>query len=628
MTDQERKELILSFADNSNKNNLGIFKFAKYFFADKFYNDFNTIHHIMVQLLFSMFNPSYKSHLDRLRYFLVHREAAKSTIGNFLFPMYCVYMDGYAIQYNSYDPITFEETGKYEFNMNQKYILICSDAAYQAESFVSSMRSSMNSNFKLKEVFGAMNPKEALFYDPGDRFAAEKDRKWTRSDFTTATGVTIRGVGSGQKTRGTQRNQKRPTLIIVDDMYSQENTLTEQSRRKLDKWFKTELLNTLDSVDGGLLWLGTLVHPDTVIKNFRINPDWRGVERPIISINDLQDAVSALMIQNDDGTVEIKSEAIVKEYENKNVKTLSWKERKDLYAILRLYRNNIENLSDFYQEYMNEAFAPEQNIIAEDSFIRTEIKCKKENDGNVVEFTYKGISWKGRANLTLGIDIAASETSKSDDTVFTLSGYARCHPFVPGLNEEFTKAEMLNGKVFPLLIDMKGGKYGIKEYGSFKGMAEEAIGFDKKYNLNSVAIEINGQQLLVAKEIEDALKNGIVRYEFENNKRVTKELKPSGRRTRVRRIISQGKKEDRIAATIQKLIHRYQSVITNTFEFKTFRKFFNQCIAIGMLDHDDYADSFAISIDNSSIPERSDELQTESTIFKSSKNEYDWYLDS
>lgn len=69
--------------DNTAKKDykeLGIFKFAKLFFPDRFKDDFAELHYDMCSLLFRLLDPSHTEATDRNSYFLVHREAAKTTV--------------------------------------------------------------------------------------------------------------------------------------------------------------------------------------------------------------------------------------------------------------------------------------------------------------------------------------------------------------------------------------------------------------------------------------------------------------------------------------------------------------------------------------------------------------------
>lgn len=47
----------------------------------------------------------------------------------------------------------------------------------------------------------------------------------------------------------------RPSLIICDDIYSEDNVKTEYSRTQVRKWFFNAVINSLDSHNGKMLLL-------------------------------------------------------------------------------------------------------------------------------------------------------------------------------------------------------------------------------------------------------------------------------------------------------------------------------------------------------------------------------------
>src|SRR6056297_2334787 len=97
----EMNEIIEMCADNSYhykdyaKN--GIFQYAKRFFPDRVTNNFDYVHYEIIAMFFQTLDPRHEYSFEKMRYILIHREAAKSTILTFFVPTFCIYMKGYSI---------------------------------------------------------------------------------------------------------------------------------------------------------------------------------------------------------------------------------------------------------------------------------------------------------------------------------------------------------------------------------------------------------------------------------------------------------------------------------------------------------------------------------------------------
>ena len=568
-------------ASIDNYQELGIFKFAKMFFPDRFKDPFSTLHYDMVSLLFQILDPNKHSAVDRKRYFLVHREAAKTTVGNFLFPAYLTYLKGH----NAYvraGMLGYSDSGEYsnkiiEIPINEKFIVIASATTRSAEDFIINLKDTLDTRQDLADIFGEKNPKYVE-----DEEVRGGDKRWTKSLFVTADGQAIKGVGIGQQVRGANIKGSRPTLIIVDDIYTEDNILTEHSRKKVSKWYQSALENSLDSKDGKILALGTLLHPDTIFNYFDKNPMYKGINRPIIALEDLQMVISRM---KDDEIFDqpefFNSPDSIKYFEDlsENIKSLSWVERHPLRNIMiKYYEKYIANdLNWFYQEYMNEPIAPEMKMISEDSFYRTKIEWDIRNGQQQVQFQYKQALWYGVCNLFIGVDPASSEATNSDDTVIVVAGYANCFPKIPGM--DLTLAiETKQNKIFPIIAHVEGGKYSIYNYMSMKGMCESIDVLTKRYVIQHVKVEANGQQEQIVREVRKYLPTHRVQEEFHHTN-----------------------KSERILSIMYSIIQKYDVIICP--KFPLIDKVFIQLLTCGMSDHDDYADATAISFSGATIPD-------------------------
>lgn len=566
----KREEIIAAILDNTateeNYQELGIFKFAKIFFPDLFTSDFSILHYRMVMLLFSLLDPSRERRIERQSYFLVHREAAKSTLGSFLFPIYLIYTKGFSPLVRRYD---FERNRSTAFieqlkPVQEHFIIVGSETSSQAENFVSDIRNAIDQNVLLAQVFGEKSPQYADF-DDNDR---KVQAKWTSSAFVTADKTVVMGIGAGQRVRGRKVFGQRPTLIIIDDMYSRHNVKTEQTRENLNYWFFSELVNSADSIRGKILWLGTMVHPDTVVSKFRKSIDWYGIEQPIIGMEELQ--ASLKLCQITERAVELPDKALVANYQHQ-LKTLSWPERHNLWYILSLYKENLEHnqLNYFYQEYMNEAIAPESVMIGEDAFVQTPIKVHR-SPNQTIEFIYNHTKWKGTLTLDIGADLSSSLANNSDDTVLVVAGWARVYPFYEGIDYNSGIDSLKDGWVVPVIVHIEGGKYDVHDYEGRPGICQAIERLCKLYKIDRVVVEANGQQEIIVRSVQKYLQEQHI------NSRVIAEYVSV-------------EKAERIMSILLPIAQKYKHFICSPSPLVN--KLYFQILTLGISDKDDYPDA-------------------------------------
>lgn len=608
----KREDLINILTDNTHTPNnykeLGIFKFAKLFFPERFKNEFALIHYKIIVLFFQLLDPDNKYDFERRRYLLIHRQAAKTTITSFLFPTYLIYLKGYKIRvrksmlkWDLKDINTIVDDDIVEIPINEPFIVIASETSSQAENFILSIKSTIEDHNLLAQIFGEKNP-QVIEVDDGNR--RKRTKVWRTNAFITKDKTIVYGIGAGQRVRGRNIFGYRPTLFIVDDMYSQHNTKTEETRKKFDYWFKAEAMNSIDNNVGKLIWIGTMVHPDTVVKDFRTSELWKGLEQPIISLEELQQTIRHF---SQDGEFKLPSEEEALLYE-KNLKSLSWRNRHNLYSILVKYQEHLKdnNLNYFYQEYINEPIAPEKIIIKPEHFIGTNCQYYIKEGIQYVEFIYNGLKFRGNANLYIGLDPASSTSATSDDTVIIVAGYINAFPIIPGFDSYKVNSEYPNGKIFPFISHIEGGKYAIYNYEQLPGMVNRCLGICKRRIIKSVNIESNAQQIQIEREMRKTFRehniNTIIYGEFSNIK-----------------------KEDRILNNILPIIQQHGFILYDKSIESYIHKLYFQLIALGTADHDDYPDALSIAWKNMQLPKPTDSIYS---IKKDYQQNEDNYIDN
>lgn len=145
----------------------------------------------------------------------------------------------------------------------ETYILILSESEGLAQKMMEWVRNQLVSNAKLRSVFGQ---------DIGpDKRKGHKDNQ---ESFDT--GYTfIQAAGMGKRLRGA-RNPRgaRPSVVIADDMESQANTNTLELREKSINWWN-KVIQPIGTPDSKFLYMGTLVHPNSLLTHIAKRADYR-----------------------------------------------------------------------------------------------------------------------------------------------------------------------------------------------------------------------------------------------------------------------------------------------------------------------------------------------------------------
>lgn len=158
------------------------------------------------------------------------RGNAKSSINSLILPLWC---------------LIFKK---------KEFIVIISDTASQAEEFLANIRNELESNENLLEDFGDL-----------------KGDIWKADDIISANQVRILALGARKKIRGRRFNNKRPDLIICDDLENDENTVNPEQRKKNENWF-FKAVSKAGSEDTDIIVIGTIIHYDSLLSKLLVNP--------------------------------------------------------------------------------------------------------------------------------------------------------------------------------------------------------------------------------------------------------------------------------------------------------------------------------------------------------------------
>lgn len=134
----------------------------------------------------------------------------------------------------------------------RQYVLLVSDTVTQAVQFLGDIKKELAENeqiralFKIKDFLKEADDDIIVICEDGHQFR-------------------IQAKGSEQKVRGLKWRNKRPDLIVCDDLENDEIVMNKERREKFRKWFYSALL-PCRSVNGIVRFVGTILHADSLLE--------------------------------------------------------------------------------------------------------------------------------------------------------------------------------------------------------------------------------------------------------------------------------------------------------------------------------------------------------------------------
>lgn len=168
------------------------------------------------------------------------RGEAKSTLVTQLFTLYCIV------------------TGQ------KHYCVIVMDSIDQAYPMLEAIKAELEFNPRLKTDFPE---------------ASGSGRVWQAGTIVTTNDIKVQVAGSGKKLRGLRHGPYRPDLTVLDDIENDEQVRNPDQRDKLNNWL-TKTVLPLGGVGQkyDVVYIGTILHYDSVLNRTLNNPFWNSVK--------------------------------------------------------------------------------------------------------------------------------------------------------------------------------------------------------------------------------------------------------------------------------------------------------------------------------------------------------------
>ena len=146
------------------------------------------------------------------------------------------------------------------------------DVGYGLEQFIVMVSETQDqANQKLRDIRSEVFNNNALIDDFGIRFKTRTPGETQYIIYCGKNSCMFQSYGAGVEVRGIRYGAKRPTKIIVDDGEDSDEVLNESLRAKKENWF-FQVISQLGSNDTNIEVIGTVLHPESLLKKLLKNP--------------------------------------------------------------------------------------------------------------------------------------------------------------------------------------------------------------------------------------------------------------------------------------------------------------------------------------------------------------------
>lgn len=195
-----------------------------------------------------------------------------------------------------------------------RFCLMISDTESQAALNLETVKDEIETNEIFQFFFGHIkNPK-----------------KWSETEIETISGTKVLCKGTGQRIRGLKWGAHRPDLYLIDDFESEQNTETEELRKKVARWLMGPVIGSIKG-RAQVILTGTVVHQKALLATIDQHPAWK-----------------------------VRHYAILTR-EGKSIWPSAWPKAR--IEQLRAMHVKMGTLDVFYREYFNEAKNPEADSL-------------------------------------------------------------------------------------------------------------------------------------------------------------------------------------------------------------------------------------------------------------------------
>ncbi len=231
---------------------------------------------------------------------------------------------------------------------HEPYIWILSDTRHQAHAHLENIKNELTGNAVLAACY------------PG---TTGKGPVWRSGSILLPNGVALEAFGTGQRIRGRRFRAHRPTLIICDDLESDEQTRSPIAREQSRDWFNGTLMKA-GTPDTNVVNLATALHRDALAMRLCLTPGWKSrVFRAIVrwpAAMSLWQQWETIYTTIDRPDAQAAARAFYEQHRAEMAAgaQVLWPELEDLYTLMCMRAEG--GRAAFEREKQNSPIAPEQ----------------------------------------------------------------------------------------------------------------------------------------------------------------------------------------------------------------------------------------------------------------------------
>ena len=230
---------------------------------------------------------------------------------------------------------------------------------------------------------------------------------WRKNEVVLRNGCRMIGKGASQRLRGKKQFSTRYTGIVLDDFESELNTKTPDARLNMKNWVTAAVYPAIDFDKKGFLWCnGTVVHWDSFLNNI---------------LTGYQSAKK----HGEDYTWDVYSKKAIEDGEP------IWESRWSMDKLNERKQFYIDSgtPSKFYQEYMNQARSPDDQVFSEEDINESLYKGVCRWDEEKGSWYIKNNDGNAYVNIFIGVDPASSISDHRDYSVIMVVGVTDEHDY-------------------------------------------------------------------------------------------------------------------------------------------------------------------------------------------------------
>lgn len=158
----------------------------------------------------------------------------------------------------------------------ESFIVVISSTADQAIGLLADIKKELQENRRLIQDFPGVCEIGAKPAPP----------RWTQREIITRNNIKVLALGTGQQIRGRRNKESRPTLIILDDVETDDPSQNPENYSKLSDWLTKSVFKS-GTPETNVVCVGTIHHYNSLLAQFvseRSFPGWhKRVYRSVVS---------------------------------------------------------------------------------------------------------------------------------------------------------------------------------------------------------------------------------------------------------------------------------------------------------------------------------------------------------